>query len=81
MTNNHNHGFGTGLSYFTLGAAIGAFVTALCTPHSGRRMRRLLLRKAEDMQDVAVDTSRQIAERGRELYERGAKYAAHAAGR
>jgi gas vesicle protein len=79
MTNNH--GIGTGLSYFTLGAAIGACVAALCTPHSGRRMRRLLMRKAEDMQNVAADTSREIAERGRELYERGTKYAIHAVGR
>jgi gas vesicle protein len=79
MTNNHQ--FRTGLSCFTLGAAIGAVAAALYTPYSGRRARRLLLRKAEDMQDVALDTSHQIAERGRELYERGAKFAEHAAGR
>jgi len=79
MTSNHR--FGLGLSCFTLGAAVGACAAALCTPHSGRRMRRLLLRRAEDVQDIAVDTSRQIAERGRELYERGAKFAEHAVGR
>ena len=79
MSNNHR--FGLGLSCFTLGAAIGACAAVLCTPHSGRRTRRLLLRKAEDMQDIALDTSQQIAERGRELYERGTKFAEHAVGR
>lgn len=79
MTNNHR--FTTGLSCFALGAAIGACAAALYTPYSGRRARRLLLRKAEDVQDMARDTSHQVAERGRELYERGAKFAEHAVGR
>jgi gas vesicle protein len=77
----NNHHFRTGLSCFTLGAALGAIAAALYTPYSGRRARRLLLRKAEDIQDAAVDTSHEIAERGRELYERGAKFAEHAVGR
>lgn len=79
MTNNHR--FGLGFSCFTLGAAVGACVAALYTPHSGKRMRRLLQRKAEDVQEIAVDTSREIAERGRELYERGTKFAGNAVGR
>jgi gas vesicle protein len=77
----HNHQFGLGLSCFTLGAAVGACVAALYTPHSGRRTRRMLLRKAEDVQDMAVDTSREIAEKGRELYELGTKFAVNAGGR
>lgn len=60
---------------------MGACMTALYTPRSGRRMRRLLWRKAEDMQDVAADTTQQLAEKGREIYERGHKFAEHAAGR
>lgn len=79
MTRNGR--FGLGFSYFTLGAAVGACVAALCTPQSGRRTRRLLLRKAEDVQDIAADASREIADRGRELYERSAKFAEHAVGR
>jgi gas vesicle protein len=79
MTNNHR--FGLGLSCFTLGAAMGACVAALYTPRSGRRMRRLLWHKAEDMQDLAADTRHHLAEKGREVYERGVKFAEHAAGR
>jgi gas vesicle protein len=80
MTHN-NHRFGIGLSFFTLGAAVGACVAALCTPYSGKRARRLLARKAEDVQDMAADTGRQLTERGRELYERGSKFAENAVGR
>jgi gas vesicle protein len=78
---HNNHRLGLGLSCFTLGAALGACAAALYTPHSGRRMRRLLLRKAEDAQDIAADTGHQIAEKGRELYELGTKFAEHAIGR
>lgn len=79
MTNNHR--FGIGLSCFAFGAAMGACAAALLTPNSGKRTRRLLLRKAEDAQDRAVDASRTIADKGREFYERGTKLAEHAAGR
>jgi gas vesicle protein len=79
MTNSHR--FGLGFSCFTLGAAVGACVAALYTPQSGRRTRRLLLRKAEDVQDIAADASREIADRGRELYERSTKFAGNAVGR
>lgn len=78
MTQNHR--FGLGLSCFTLGAVFGACATALFTPNSGKRTRRLLLRKAEDAQDRATDTGRMIADKGRELYERGAKFAVNAGG-
>jgi hypothetical protein len=33
------------------------------------------------MQDRALDKGREIGERGRELYDRGAKFAEHAVGR
>lgn len=79
MTDN-NH-LATGLFCFALGAMVGASVTALYTPQSGRRTRRQLLRKAEDAQDRALDKGREIAERGRELYDRGAKFAEHAVSR
>jgi gas vesicle protein len=77
----HNSNMGTGLFCFALGAAVGAGVTALYTPQSGKRMRRQMLRKAEDAQERALDKGHEIAERGRELYERGAKFAEHAISR
>ncbi len=83
MTNNShsNNRFSVGVSCFTLGAALGACAAALYTPHSGRRMRRLLQRSAEDVQDMAAETGREIADRGRDLYERGTKLAESAMGR
>ena len=72
---SNNHSFGVGLSCFAFGAAVGACATALFTPNSGRRTRRLLQRKAEDAQDRAVETGRMIADKGREFYERGSKLA------
>ena len=66
---------GMGFSCFALGAAIGACVAAFYTPHTGKRMRRIVRRRAEDAQAQALDAGRHLADRGRDLYERGAKYA------
>lgn len=82
MTHNGNYDkVGTGLFCFALGTIVGAGVAALYTPQSGRRTRRQLLRKAEDAQDLALDKGREIAERGRDLYERGTRFADSAIGR
>ena len=64
---------GMGFSCFALGAAIGACVAALYTPHNGRKMRRIVRRRAEDAHSHALDAGRQIADQGRDLYDRGAK--------
>ncbi|MFW6205986.1 MAG: YtxH domain-containing protein [Gemmatimonadota bacterium] len=43
------------VSGLLLGMAVGAGVTLLVAPQSGRRTRRMLVRSVEDMADTAVD--------------------------
>ena len=65
--------------WFVAGAAIGATLALLFAPNSGEDTRRYIRRKAERSRDALQDRSRDLADRGRELFERGKKIADEAA--
>ena len=61
----------TALTFLLIGLGVGALVTLLFAPKSGRQMRRLLRRKYED----AVEG---VGEQADELWERGSDWVAAA---
>ncbi|HTW66943.1 MAG TPA: YtxH domain-containing protein [Bryobacteraceae bacterium] len=65
--------------WFMAGIAIGATVALLYAPASGEQMRRQIARKAQKGADALADSSEDLIERGREMYERGRKLADEAA--
>ena len=70
---------GISLAWFLVGAAVGATVALLYAPQSGRDTRRLISRKTEKGKEALADTSKEVLNRGRELYERGREFADEAA--
>jgi len=56
---------------FLAGLAIGAAVAVFATPQSGRKTRRQLRRKAEDLQDSLEEIGEDLVQKGRDLIERG----------
>ena len=67
------------LIWFVAGAAVGASIALLYAPHSGRDTRRLIGRKTRHGREVLMETSRDLADKGRELYEKGLRVADDAA--
>ncbi len=66
---------GVAIAWFVGGALIGAAVTLLVAPQSGRRTRRVLADQAEKGKKTLFESSQDIVSRGRELYERGREIA------
>ena len=62
---------GDSLLMLLTGFAVGAAVTLLLAPQSGKRTRRELRRKAEDAQDYLEEIGEDLIAKGRELVERG----------
>ena len=67
------------LVWFFAGAAIGAAIALLCAPYTGKELRRRLGEKAGEGRDKLKEASRDVLDRGRELYEKGRKVADDAA--
>jgi gas vesicle protein len=67
------------LAWFLTGAVIGATVAALYTPASGKQTRRYIADKTQQGREVLEDTSKDIADAGREMFERGRKLVEDAA--
>ena len=67
------------LVWFTAGAAIGATIALLYAPQSGRDTRRYIGKKTKEGREAIADMSGDIAERGRELFEKGRRVADDAA--
>jgi len=65
--------------WFMAGIAIGATVALLYAPASGEHTRRQIAKKAQKSADALADSSEDLLERGREMYERGRKLADEAA--
>jgi gas vesicle protein len=69
----------TGLVWFVAGAAIGATIALLYAPQSGRETRRIIKKKSREGRAAVTETSRDLMDKGRELYEKGLRVADEAA--
>ena len=67
------------LLWFVAGAAIGATVALLYAPQSGRDTRRIIQKKSRQSGEAIADTSRDLMDKGRDLYEKGRRVADDAA--
>src|SRR5262249_39086710 len=67
------------LAWFITGAVIGATVALLYTPKSGKEARRFIADGARKGKDAVDDTSRDLVDTSRELFERGRKVVEDAA--
>jgi gas vesicle protein len=70
---------GAGLAWFILGAAVGATVALLYAPKSGRESRELIGKSTERGKEALSGSSRELIDRGKELYDRGREMADDAA--
>ncbi len=67
MRNRNSSYWNLGIPCFLTGAALGAVAGLLAAPHSGRRTRRLIERRAQHTQDRLADLAEDISERGLEV--------------
>jgi len=67
------------LVWFVAGAAIGATITLLYAPQSGKDTRRLLTKKARRGSEAIADVGRDALDKGRDLFEKGRRVADEAA--
>lgn len=70
---------GTTALWFFGGLALGGAVTLLIASDAGRKTGRQLFAQAQRGRRVLSDSSQEIIEKGRELYERGRELAEEAA--
>ena len=66
-------------TWFITGAAIGASLALLFAPASGRVTRRQIRRQVEQGTDALSESSHDLLEKGKELFDRGRKMADDAA--
>ena len=71
--------YGDKALWLLTGIAIGATIALLYAPASGEVTRRKIVRKTQEGRDVLVESSKDMLERGREMYEHGRKLADDAA--
>jgi gas vesicle protein len=59
------------LTWFLMGAAIGAACALLYAPKSGKDTRNLITQKAQDATNAVSGTSRDLYDRGKDVYDKG----------
>jgi gas vesicle protein len=59
------------LAWFLTGAIIGATVALLYAPKSGKETRRLISDKTNRSKEAVAETSKDIVDAGRDLFEHG----------
>jgi gas vesicle protein len=59
------------LTWFLMGAALGAACALLYAPKSGKETRDLISQKAQEASDTVTGTSRDLYDRGKEVYDKG----------
>ena len=74
-----DEGAGSKVVWFVAGIAIGATIALLYAPASGEETRRKIAKKAERGRAALTESSREMLDRGKEMYERGRKMADDAA--
>jgi gas vesicle protein len=70
---------GTQLVWFTAGAAIGATIALLYAPQTGRETRRFIGKRTRQSREAILDASGDVAEKAKELFEKGRQMADEAA--
>jgi gas vesicle protein len=63
------------LVWLLAGAALGATLALLYAPQSGRDTRRLITKKARQSRDIIADAGEDLADKSRELFEKGRRVA------
>ena len=67
------------IAWFLTGAVIGAAVSILYTPRSGKENRQFLSEKAQQSKDAISESARDMMDTSREMFERGRKLVEDAA--
>jgi len=67
------------LAWFLTGAAIGAAVAILYAPQSGKETRNLIADTAQKSKDAVTESSQNVVDTGRDMFERGRKIVEDAA--
>ena len=67
------------LAWFLTGAIIGATVAILYAPKAGKETRQYISDKTQQGRDAVVETSKDVAEASKEMFERGRKLVEDAA--
>jgi gas vesicle protein len=67
------------LAWLLTGAIIGATVAILYAPKSGKDTRQFISDKTQQGREAVTETSKDIAEAGKEMFERGRKLVEDAA--
>jgi len=72
---NHNEeegfNFGNNVAWFLTGAFIGAAVAILYAPKSGKETRQFLADKVQQSKDAVAESSNNIVEASKDMFERG----------
>jgi gas vesicle protein len=67
------------LAWFLTGAVIGATVAILYTPQSGKDTRKYITDRAQEGKQAVADTSKDLVDASKEMFERGRKLVDEAA--
>jgi len=67
------------LAWFLTGAFIGVTAAILYAPRSGKDTRQFLTDKTQQSKDAVTQTSKEIADAGRDMFERGRRLVEDAA--
>jgi gas vesicle protein len=63
--------FGNNVAWFLTGAFIGAAVAILYAPKSGKETRQFLADKVQQSKDAVTESSNNIVEASKDMFERG----------
>jgi gas vesicle protein len=77
-TQDDDNGSGR-LVWFLTGALIGATVAVLYAPKSGKATRKYISKKAQQGKDAIAESSTDVVDASREMFERGRKLVEDAA--
>jgi gas vesicle protein len=58
---------------------VGGSIALLYAPRTGKDMRRMIAKKTEESREALTDSSKDVLDRGRELFERAREVADEAA--
>ncbi|HET55879.1 MAG TPA: YtxH domain-containing protein [Ignavibacteria bacterium] len=73
MNNHENDKFGYFASGILLGAVIGSVVALLFAPDSGKRTRKKIQRKSDELMDDVVDYAKYSRDKAEKIVEEGKK--------